>query len=98
MEDLKNRYKDDMRGIDLIKAYVKSLELSRKINSVDVLLKENKTIEFVIGGSDSPNVLNEVKHDIQGELCSVSKVCSCYMNKSLALLCVQDDLSPYKMF
>lgn len=37
-------------------------------------MKENQTVEFVISGSESHDVLHEVKQDIQGEFCMVSNV------------------------
>lgn len=56
-----------------MKAYVKSLEESRNIADIEVLLKENLTVEFVISGSES-GVLQEIKQDILGEFCMVSNV------------------------
>jgi hypothetical protein len=60
---------------------VKSLEVSRSVDEIEVFLKENKTVEFVINGSSSQDILQEVKQDIHGELCVVSA-----LNKCVSLL------------
>ncbi len=71
MEDLKERYRNEVRGPQLIKAYIKSLQTSRKIDGLEVLFKENNTVEFIIDGSISFDVLHNVKQDIRGEICDV---------------------------
>ena len=54
---------------------MQSLSGSRKV-VIEVHLKENNTVQFSI--KNKANVpLNEVKQDLQGELCSVSKTSLC---------------------
>lgn len=71
LEDFKERYRNAARGPGLIKAYLRSLENSRKVNHIEFFLKDNKTVEFTIDGSRSRDILTEVKQDIYGELCTV---------------------------
>ena len=75
-EDLKERYDHPKRGLMRIKAYVRSLNESRRV-LIEVMQMENKTIQFTICGSETRTVLNEVKQDLQGELCAVSLGSQC---------------------
>ena len=72
LEDLKDKYRNRQTGPGLIKAYIRSLEQSRRVHHIEFFLRDNRTVEFTIDGSESRDVLDEVKLDIQGELCSVS--------------------------
>ena len=71
-EDLKERYNHAKRGLLRIRAYVQSLNEAKKV-LIEVLRMENGIIQFTICGCETRAVLNEVKQDLQGELCSVRR-------------------------
>lgn len=72
-EDLKDRYCDQHRGRQSLRAYVKSVERVRKL-SIAVERKENGTVEFTFSNMQEREALAEAKQDIQGEVCSVSEL------------------------
>lgn len=66
-EDCKAKYRKQA-GKKRIEAYVKSVEMSRKLK-IDLEFKPNGTVVFMFEKKED---LRLVQEDIQGELCTVS--------------------------